>query len=263
MEQKGKDSSTKMIIRLSLGILILTALILGLFGYYKTIRVEYSPTEYEEKLIEYFKEIALETEYFDNSHKTVKWKKKMILFISKDHEDERIMKVIQNTVQEINDLATDGFKIELDTDPSKCNSILYLHKRERIAKIAPDFYKIFSENTMGEKTGGFAYSHYQEDSYKIVRSDIFVDVEEPIEILESLIVEELTHSIGLYNNSKKHSNSVFYENKGQHSIFSKEYSQMDADIVRLLYHPKMRPGLNSDQVENVIKRILKSEAKKK
>lgn len=263
MGQKGINTKTGMIAGLTIFILILIVLILGLFGYYKTIKVKYTPTVYEQELIEYFKEIALEAEYFDSSQKVIKWKKGMVLFILKDQENERLMKVIRNTVQKINELSTDGFRIELNSDPSKCNSILYLHTREKMAEIAPDFYMMFAENSIGKKVGGFAYSQYHEDNYKIVRSDIFVDIAEPIEVVETLIVEEITHSIGLHNDSKKYPNSVFYEDKVQNNILTKEYSQMDADVVRLLYHSKMRPGLNPDQVENVIKGILRSEARKK
>lgn len=263
MGQKENNKKARMTIALILFIVILIASILGLFGYYDTIKVNYTPTEYEDDLIEYFKEIALETEYFDNPQKVVKWKGKMVLFILKDQENERLMKVIRKTIQKINELSTDGFKIELNSDPSKCNSILYLQTKEKMAKIAPDFYIMFAENNIGKKVGGFAYSQYHEDSYKIVRSDIFVDVAEPIEVVETFIIEELTHSIGLHNDSKKYPTSIFYEDKIQNNVLTKEFSQMDADIVRLLYHPKMRPGLNPDQVENMIKRILRSEARKK
>src|SRR5690554_6420553 len=112
MGQKENNIKARMTIALILFIVILIASILGLFGYYDTIKVNYTPTEYEDDLIEYFKEIALETEYFDNPQKVVKWKGKMVLFILKDQENERLMKVIRKTIQKINELSTDGFKIE-------------------------------------------------------------------------------------------------------------------------------------------------------
>ena len=63
----------------------------------------------------------------------------------------------------------------------------------------------------------------------------------------------------MYFDSKKYVTSVFYEDKYKLEEEIKQYSQLDKDIIRLLYHPKMKPGLGPIEVEKVIKRILKSE----
>lgn len=41
-----------------------------------------------------------------------------------------------------------------------------------------------------------------------------------------------------------------------------EYSKIDRDVIKLLYHPEMKPGLNLKQVNNVIKKIFQEERDK-
>ena len=46
----------------------------------------YIPTAYEKELIDYFKEIALQSEYDDNPQKVIKWKEPMLLHVIKEKE---------------------------------------------------------------------------------------------------------------------------------------------------------------------------------
>ena len=73
---------------------------------------------------------------------------------------------------------------------------------------------------------------------------------------ESIILEEITQSLGLSFDSKKYTNSIFYEHKSRDNIHIKEFSNLDKDIIKLLYHPKVKAGLNEKEVKIVIKQIL-------
>jgi hypothetical protein len=70
----------------------------------------------------------------------------------------------------------------------------------------------------------------------IDKSLIFINSEETFDTQESTIREEITQSLGLAFDSKKYSNSIFYKDKAKRGIKIKEYSQLDRDILRLLYH---------------------------
>lgn len=105
----------------------------GLFEWEK----EYVPTNYEIKLIDYFKEIALQSEYDDNPEKIIKWNEPMILFIEKEKEFDNQMTAINKVIGEINQLATDGFKIILTNNILESNSILYLCSKEKVAELNP------------------------------------------------------------------------------------------------------------------------------
>ena len=53
--------------------------------------------------------------------------------------------LLKKTINKINQLATDGFKIILTDNILKSNSILYLCSKEKIAKLNPDFYRILND----------------------------------------------------------------------------------------------------------------------
>lgn len=239
-------------------LLISIVFLLGFFLYNREWKINYTPTVYEKELIIYFKEIALQSEFGDNPQKVIKWKEPMILFVVKEEEFKSQMSAIKKTINEINRLATDGFKIVLTNNLLESNSILYLCSKEKVAELNPDFYKMLND-VINREISGFAYSEFGTKNCVIDKSLIFINSEDPIDIQESTILEEITQSLGLGFDSNAYSNSIFYQKKYEQEVKIKEYSELDKDIIRLLYHPKMKPSLDSTELENVIKKILKSE----
>lgn len=241
-------------------IAIIILVVASLFFYYvrEAGKVSYTPTAYEKELMDYFKEIALQAEYYDNSQKTIKWEKPMSLYIVKEKELKSQMSVIEKAINKINDLATDGFKIKLTKNLSNSNAILYLCEKERVAELAPQFYEILTDG-IDYEISGYAYSEYDTSTHVIDKALIFVSTEEPFNVQESTILEELTQSLGLAFDSEKYVHSIFYKYKSEEEIRTNEYSQLDQDIVRLLYHPNMESGLDSTEVIKVVKKIFKSE----
>jgi len=110
---------------------------------------EYIPTAYETELIAYFKEVALNTEYDENPQRILKWKKPMNIFIFKEDEYEEQIRIIKETINGINELTIDGFKIELTNDVSKSNSILYLCNKDKLMKLDAEFFDGIDEDFAG------------------------------------------------------------------------------------------------------------------
>jgi len=218
----------------------------------------YNTTAYAKQLIDYFKEIALQSEYDDNPKRVIKWEKSMLLYVIKKEESNLQMSVIKKTIVEINQLATDGFKIILTNDLSRSNAILYLCNKEQVAELNPYFYEMLTKDIDYDITG-LAYTEFDTKMHNIDKALIFINSEYSFDIQESTILEEITQSLGLAFDSKTYTNSIFYEEKFKQKVRVNEYSRLDRDIVRLLYHPKMKSGLDSIEVERVIKKILKSE----
>ena len=243
-------------------VVILTLIVLFffivLFCYIRKIKEVYTPTIYEKELIDYFKEITLQSEYDYNPQKVIKWREPMMLYVKKDKEFKPQMFIIKKTINEINRLATDGFKIILTEELSKSNAILYLCNKEKVADLDRQFYKILTDDIDYDITG-LAYSEFDTRTHIIDKALIFVNTEYDLGIQEVTILEEITQSLGLAFDSKSYTNSVFYIDKSEQSYKTKEYSKIDKDIIRLLYHPKMEPGLDSIGINRVIKKILKSE----
>jgi hypothetical protein len=200
----------------------------------------------------------LQSEYDDNPKRVIKWKEPMLLHVIKKEESKLQMSVIKKTIAEINRLATDGFKIILTNNLSRSNAILYLCSKEQIAELNPYFYKMFTKDIDYDITG-LAYTEFDTKMYNIDKALIFINSEYSFDNQESTILEEITQSLGLAFDSKTYTNSIFYEEKFKQKVRVNKYSRLDRDIVRLLYHPKMKSGLDSIEVERVIKKILKSE----
>lgn len=238
--------------------LVLIILITSLITYIVKIKTNYVPTKYEKGLINYFKEISLQSEYDNNPQKIIKWKQSMLLFVVNNKETKDQVAFIRKVIDEINYLSTDGFKIEFVDTLEKSNSILYLCKKEKVSKLNPEFYKMFSEE-IDYEISGLAYSEFNTETYIIDKSLIFINTEYSLDVQKSTILEEITQSLGLAFDSNSYVNSIFYQEKSEKEIIIKEYSQLDRDIVRLLYHPKMKSGFDSIEVKKVILEILKSE----
>jgi len=219
---------------------------------------EYIVTEHKKELLNYFKEIALKSEFGNNPNKITKWTDTMLLHVIKEEEYEPQMQAIKNVIDKINRLATDGFKIVLTSSPSKSNATLYLCDINRLSELAPYFHYIITER-VGYNVSGYVYSEFMTDTNIIDKSLIFINSEKPLDVQESTILEEITQSLGLTFDSKKYVNSIFYADKSEQKNQIKKYSKLDEGIVKLLHHPKMKPGLNSLKLDSVIIDIFKSE----
>lgn len=222
------------------------------------VEEEYMPNEYEKSLIEYFKEIALNTEYDDNPERVIKWKQPISLFVHKEKDCIEQFVTLKETIAKLNNLVSDGFSINLTDDINRSNAVLYLTKKEKVKQLAPKFYELLADGMLGDYTG-MTYVEFKLSNYVITKALIFINEEASIEEQKSAIVEEITQSIGLLNDSDKHSDSVFYESVD--GIENIDYSEMDKDLIRFLYSENMIPGYREKSVELVIKRILRDRNK--
>jgi len=242
-------------------IMILTILIISVLSVGGVIyRLVNSPekinlTDYETKLIDYYKEVALDAEFGDSPNRIVKWNSIMKLYIEKDREYKEQVTWIKEVINKINSLVKKSdFKIEITGDKSKSNSIIFLGNRNNLEINDPSFF-----NGVDMEVTGLVNIEFDTRKFAIMQSKIFISTDEQLEIQFSTILEELTQSIGLPADSNSYSDSIFYENQIEDDKINNDYSQLDIDIIKLLYHPKMKSGYNTIQVNSVFKRILKSE----
>lgn len=240
-----------------MNLLILLLLIFtGVFIYNKLQKVDYNPSVYETELISYFKEVALQTEFGDNSdNRILKWKKPMQIYVI--DANKRQLKAINKAISKINSLILNDFKVELVDEQKKCNTILYVCSMDKIENLDYVFYKTFT-NIIEYEVDGYAYINWNNYNYELNKASIYINPLNSVEIHESTILEEITQCIGLPNDSEKYSNSIFYENKSEEDINIFEFSPLDKDVIQLLYHPRIKAGMNTEQVENEILKIFKN-----
>ncbi|MEL6718854.1 MAG: DUF2927 domain-containing protein [Bacteroidota bacterium] len=206
-------------------------------------------TDFELETIDYFKEVALGFENGGVPEITRRWNAPMKIFIDGNPSEKNMAKVIE-AMTIINSLQTlDDFYVELVEEENLSNCYLFFGS-------ALEFEMMFSGVTVGSNYGNF-YVWWQ--SNNINRARIFVDTDRANEEQqESLILEEITQALGLGKDSPKYTNSIFYETP-TNGGFATEYSEIDKELIRLLYHPAMSVGLNAAQVDRVLRNILEND----
>ena len=201
---------------------------------------------YQLNLISYFKSIALGFEFDDASKITRRWETDMNIFVGGNPNDELLseLELIKN---EINDLTTTEFKLNIVNDSLGSNYYIFFGNRTETLKVFPGWSDLTLSNW------GIFYIFWN-DLNQINSGYMYVDTQRP-DILgqKHLLREELTQSLGLARDSYLYDDSIFQ----QSWTTVTKYSQMDKDIIRLLYHPEMKVGLDETQVENLLVQILK------
>lgn len=209
-----------------------------------------SLTEYQRKVINYFKEVALGFENGNNSEITRKWVVPMKIYLAGQIDDVYINEVLK-TIDEINELSTDGFYIKMTKDSVDCNAYIYFGSKESFLRRFPD--------ANGQINSNFAIFNVWWRSNRIYKARVFIDLYRPTtEEILSLIKEEMTQILGLGKDSPKNPDSIFYETL-DNGGFVTEFSDLDRELIRLLYHPKMKVGLNANRVERLLIEILSKE----
>lgn len=196
-------------------------------------------------LIDLFINISLGSEFGDGLKLTKKWKKTMKVFFNKK-ENEILNIEVNSIVNEINSLITDGFKIVIVEDIKDSNMVLYFGEKEEFAfKFAIPISNLLDNS-------GFVSININ-NKREIQNGVVFIDSKRTtLNDQKHLLREELTQGLGLLNDILYHKESIFYH---EHNPVI-NYSNYDKEIIRLLYHPKIIPGMDSLQVRNTLKTIL-------
>ncbi len=205
---------------------------------------------FQTEVVSYFKAVALGFENGGSTEITRKWRSPMRIFIYGSPSDQLIEKVEQ-TVEDINKLASDGFSVEIVDDANLSNCPLFFGKEADFVEAFPD--------AQGQIGTNLAIFNVWWNNNIINRARIFIDTERTnLTQQKSLILEEITQSLGLGKDSPRYPGSIFYETPTDGG-FATEYSDLDRELVRLLYHPAMSVGLNERGVDVVLRNILLSE----
>ena len=203
--------------------------------------------EYDLEVISYFKEISLGFENGGVSEITRKWNSTMKIFIG-GNSNSILLNELNKIINDINEIVTDNFSAEIVSDSSISNYYIYFGKGEEYAKIFPSQSQ-YVNNNLG------LFNIWWNNNY-INRGIMYVDIFRANEQGQlHLLREELTQSLGLGQDSERYLNSIFQINWTTTSF----YSQIDKDIIRLLYHPNMKVGLNENEVDVLLRSILINE----
>lgn len=204
--------------------------------------------EYDLEVISYFKEIALGFEFGSSSKITRKWCSDLKVYIGGE-TNSLLLDELNKIMDEISSLTTDNFNMEIVSDSSLSNYYIFFGKGEDYAKMFPG-----SSSYVNNNWGLF--SLWWNSSNCLNRGHMYVDTQRADFIqAKHLLREEFTQSLGLARDSDKYLNSIFQSSWTETLL----YSDLDKDLIRLLYHPKMSTGFDATAVDGVLKEILISE----
>lgn len=192
-----------------------------------------------ENIMDIFDEVALAEEYISRPSSTLiqKWNSPIYYYYKNASVDD--IKQIKKIAQLLNDIPEFPGMFEANSD--QANLIIdfvdynYLHAQTKVAGVEG-----YSENT-------FAGDNI------ITKSNIMINYDLNQNIKNSVIAEEILHSIGLKNDTKKFKNSVLYD----YGSLIEYPTDMDIILINILYDKSITYGMDINTVNNKIKSILK------
>jgi hypothetical protein len=184
-----------------------------------------SVSQTQQEIQKYFNEVAYGSDEMKDpkTNKITKWDKDIKMFIDGNYTAQDLI-TIKNLITELNGLIG-NIKITIVKDKSESNSIVYFG----------DF------NTFNSK---YLYNQSQYincNGYCLIYSfgeTIFIDnvliyISNGIDDIDKkhAIIEEITQSLGLANDSWSYEDSMFYEGYST----TQQLSKIDKEVIRMLY----------------------------
>ena len=203
---------------------------------------------YELNVVSYFKDIALGFEFGNSTAVTRKWTGDLNVFIGGEISAE-LLTEYERIQTELNELITEDITIKRVEDSLQSNYYIFLGSGTKYAELYP------SQSSLINTNWGL-FSVFWNAQNEFTSGRMYVDINRANELGQKhLLREEFTQSLGLGKDSSQYQLSIFQSDW----TTTTEYSSIDRDLIRLLYHPSMSIGLNATQVETVLRSILTSE----
>jgi len=198
------------------------------------------------EIYDYFCEVALSSEYFygdGNAAAIQKWAEPIYYSISGECTDQDLA-VIENFAAEINRIY--GFPgMYPANDEGSANLKLFF--------LEPEEFRLAAERVVaGEDSHGIANWHFFNESNEIYACEIYhrTDIEQHVR--NSVILEEFVNGFGLGNDTALRTDSIIYAYYSE----PQSLSEMDWLLLRLLYHPDMKCGLEELECRKVITNLI-------
>ena len=179
-----------------------------------------STKERSPEVVEYFNEIALNNE-FDGSRSTAfTWDSDMKIYVDGERP-EYLMTELQKIVGELNDII-DPINIKIVSSPNQANYTIFVGSHTDFQ----DKYKVDNPERLNRNWGYFEVF----GNSGVMYIDTYRNGDETSH--KHLLREELTQSLGLFNDSWEYPESIFY----QGWTTTTEFAQIDRELIDMLYN---------------------------
>ena len=179
-----------------------------------------STTHHSEEAKEYFNEIVFKTEFGGDLTTAFKWNKNMKIYVEGE-KSPVLMEELSKVVGELNDIIN-PIEIEIVQNSSQANMFIYFGSASGFVNAHPNINRSRLEDN---------YGFFMVNSNK---GEMYVDIYRATEVdaQKHLLREELTQSLGLFNDSYKYPESIFY----QEWTTTTEYAPIDRELIDMLYN---------------------------
>lgn len=195
-------------------------------------------------MFRYFKEIVLSSEYAGNSVTATlvrKWTRPIYYKIEGNATDEDLT-TLNKLFEQLNKI--EGFP---GIHPAEGGNAANLD----ISFLSPaDFKDSFSDSVHGEDAYGAAQSWYYDDSFEVHKGRIGYRTDIPQEERKSVLLEEIVNILGT-SDSELRNDSIVY----QHSNANTALTEIDWAILKLLYNPMIKCGMNDAACKTVLEQL--------
>jgi hypothetical protein len=195
------------------------------------------PPAFGYRSVDYFGEIAFGAEYGGGSQVIHRWTDDVKISIHGDPTDDDLATLCE-VLREIDALVD---TVDVSIVGSGQNVNLYFAPQSDFRNIDPDYVagNLGFFNTRWDGTGSI---------YKatvLVATDVMTQAER-----NHIIREEVTQMLGLMRDSYTYPDSIFYQEWSE----VQEYSDLDRDLIQILYLPAITPGMTPSEAAAAIPR---------
>lgn len=202
-----------------------------------------------------FVEIALRDEYSDRHTGIRKWIKPIKYYILHRVPDKELhQRLVKFHLNHLADIT--GITMQAVAKKKDANLVIVFSSEN---KLKAELKNVFGMNSSLQRNQFFRHSVclatmslHRDGSIKKAAIIIPVDRARAHAKLVSCVVEELTQVMGLPNDSEKVFPSIFNDKS-----FNDLLTGLDYVLLKILYHPMLKPGMKENRIQPIVKKIIK------
>jgi len=187
---------------------------------------------------EYFKDITLRSEFGRDINRIRKWRTDVKYFVSGQPSAE-LREELDRIVAELHTMI-DIKLIEVDNESDSNFHVFFGSGEDYAANVEPRAASFIDSNW------GLFWASWNNE-YELFYATMYVDIFRTFGIDDQshLLREEFTQALGMWNDTAKYPDSIFYTVYG----YTTEYLEIDREVIRTLYNPKVKVGMTDADLD--------------
>lgn len=206
-----------------------------------------------ERLVRNFDTVVFHSEFDERVQARLrKWVAPVRIYLDVRAGDPDVMRVVtEGHVRKLAEIT--GHDIAITRDRRAANLFVVFERSSKLEQVGSDYFGSRFDIQRVMRKHACSGMYFSSGNHKIFRATIVIATDRvmPSGKLPACIVEELTQVLGLPNDSETVFPSIFND-----ASIDDELTGQDVLLVRLLYDPRLEPGMPRQEVLRLVRRIL-------